>query len=245
MNPLHPDEFGGTDEGSHYMSQHKFETMKEQPKSRENLKQGYSRENGYYWVNYGGDWIISKYFGNVCWAFDYNDLVLSDSDFEEIDERKISRVSGEPPKPDLKQSIIDGQRLRLSQLHEACEWCVNQLTPFSNMEAMGPLESFRLREITNMLNGEKVSGEAKTPDQYCEVYKKEPCFQKTCRCELREKELGGGSVPTPSDQELEAEAEAMVYELEWANTNVISLDIKKAYKAGRLRGSTQQEKTVN
>lgn len=79
---------------------------------------------------------------------------------------EMDGVSGETPKPDedLKQTIIDGQRLRLSQLHDACQWCVDKLTPFANMEAMGPLESFRLKEIENMLNGERVSGEAKIPD---------------------------------------------------------------------------------
>lgn len=50
------------------------------------------RQSGYYWVKYNGEWEVAEYFEswnnwNQCGVLqDYED-----SDFEEIDERRIER----------------------------------------------------------------------------------------------------------------------------------------------------------
>ncbi len=54
------------------------------------------RENGYYWVKFDNEWLIS-YYVKPCYDGDTDnwcveDYSLSDGDMEEIDERIITRV---------------------------------------------------------------------------------------------------------------------------------------------------------
>lgn len=54
----------------------------------------------------------------------------------------------------VSKKIIETNQLRSREaaLTEALNWCVEQLTPFENMEAIGPLESMKLREIRALLS---------------------------------------------------------------------------------------------
>lgn len=50
------------------------------------------RKNGYYWVKSRGAWWMAMYLGvNKVWLLFGNNNYAKDSDFEEIDERKIER----------------------------------------------------------------------------------------------------------------------------------------------------------
>lgn len=52
------------------------------------------REPGYYWVKYDGEWEIAMWFEWIPGKYEWNffDRSKTDSDFEEIDERRIERV---------------------------------------------------------------------------------------------------------------------------------------------------------
>lgn len=54
------------------------------------------RKEGYYWVKFNpdGNWSIARYESEYDWWYVFgNDNLLSESDFCEIDERKIERVN--------------------------------------------------------------------------------------------------------------------------------------------------------
>lgn len=46
------------------------------------------RAKGFYWVKYEGEWTISHYHGKGSYPWE---LSRTDSEFEEIDERRIER----------------------------------------------------------------------------------------------------------------------------------------------------------
>lgn len=46
------------------------------------------REEGYYWVKYTHEWIVSQWDGESWWL---GDMTLWDKEFDEIDERRITR----------------------------------------------------------------------------------------------------------------------------------------------------------
>lgn len=48
------------------------------------------REEGFYWVKDDEQWIIAEWDGGI-WYTHGNDYEFQDSDFQEIDERKIQR----------------------------------------------------------------------------------------------------------------------------------------------------------
>ena len=52
-----------------------------------------NREPGYYWCKYNGEWIIARWYEYMTNAFEWDvfDKIMCDSDFEEIDERRIER----------------------------------------------------------------------------------------------------------------------------------------------------------
>jgi len=50
------------------------------------------RESGYYWVKLSTDWIVAEYDDKYkCWYFTGTIIEGTDSDLDEIDERKIER----------------------------------------------------------------------------------------------------------------------------------------------------------
>ena len=49
------------------------------------------RKDGYYWVKYSHEWVISKY-SHFTWDVKPIDgMIVMDSDIEEIDEREVTR----------------------------------------------------------------------------------------------------------------------------------------------------------
>ncbi len=51
------------------------------------------RESGYYWVKIKGEWIVAQWDKSMdWWVITGNEHLFYDSDFEEIDERRIVRV---------------------------------------------------------------------------------------------------------------------------------------------------------
>lgn len=125
-------------------------------------------------------------------------------DFKNILDGKISRVSSEPPKPDLKeirtkamQKFPNYEELR-NCWELACKWALS----FSRSGTVKTSDSI---SVTNF---EKVSGEAKPPDSDDWLWYKG--FIKGYRTRMGE-ELSGGSVPTPSDEEIEAEIQKLPY----------------------------------
>lgn len=48
------------------------------------------RQNGYYWVVYNSKWTIAEYYGKY-WGLAFDENVFYDHDFDEIDERPITR----------------------------------------------------------------------------------------------------------------------------------------------------------
>ena len=50
------------------------------------------RESGYYWVRDGISWYVAKWYTSYkSWSICGNEEDFNDSEFEEIDERKIVR----------------------------------------------------------------------------------------------------------------------------------------------------------
>lgn len=50
------------------------------------------RASGFYWVNYCGDWLIAEYLADSSyWWVVGSEEVFDDSDFDQIDERRIVR----------------------------------------------------------------------------------------------------------------------------------------------------------
>lgn len=49
------------------------------------------REQGYYWVKYKGKWIIAEWWPNMGWSIAGFIHSREDYDFEEIDEKRITR----------------------------------------------------------------------------------------------------------------------------------------------------------
>lgn len=50
------------------------------------------RESGYYWVKIKGEWIVAQWDKSMdWWVITGNEHLFYDSDFEEIDERRIVR----------------------------------------------------------------------------------------------------------------------------------------------------------
>lgn len=72
------------------------------------------REPGYYWVKYGGDWIIARYCVVGYWMSpDFNDKMYhEDSDFEQIDERRIERQQTRLSQEEIAKKT---EALRISQ----------------------------------------------------------------------------------------------------------------------------------
>lgn len=117
--------------------------MKEQPKSR---------ENGFYHVKWNGGWIVAEWSKpSRIWTSSKYTTSRQDCDFEEIDERKISRVSGEPPKPDQQKVLREalGRFISIAECRSAVEGSL-----YTEEEQI---------EIRDLM-AEKVSGEAKTPE---------------------------------------------------------------------------------
>ena len=51
-----------------------------------------NREEGYYWVMYGSEWIIAEWIFNQWWTTGENECnTMQDYDFNEIDERQVCR----------------------------------------------------------------------------------------------------------------------------------------------------------
>lgn len=49
------------------------------------------REPGYYWVKVASGWMISKYYGMLhCWWICGTDQIFDDSDFDEINETRLT-----------------------------------------------------------------------------------------------------------------------------------------------------------
>ncbi len=48
------------------------------------------REEGYYWVKYRGNWIVAECPFGTYWWIPGDDYQLNDSDFEEIDEKRLT-----------------------------------------------------------------------------------------------------------------------------------------------------------
>ncbi len=63
------------------------------------------REEGYYWVKLGGKWIIIEFIDKDWWVGGFS---CFDSEFDEIDERRITRVDvkAENAKNDLTPDYI-------------------------------------------------------------------------------------------------------------------------------------------
>ena len=66
-----------------------------------------SREPGYYWCKYNGEWIIARWYEYMTNAFEWDvfDKIMCDSDFEEIDERRIERNGSVNGDDDLRKSF--------------------------------------------------------------------------------------------------------------------------------------------
>lgn len=52
------------------------------------------REEGYYWVKYGGLWIVAQWqLSNRLWWVCGYEYSVSETDFEEIDEKRLTHDS--------------------------------------------------------------------------------------------------------------------------------------------------------
>lgn len=75
------------------------------------------RLQGYYWVKYNGEWTVGQYTLDKVgkWGLPssfYDNWWVEDSDFEEIDERRIER---QPPRPSAEEIARKTEELGISQ----------------------------------------------------------------------------------------------------------------------------------